>query len=209
MDRPLHKNLLIKFFTIPIFGLALCVANGASAQTVHGTLRDVTNLEIAVEPLDSDARSCGVRESALTEAVKKGAEEAGFTLDGYDYALYLRISSLPRESDCFSSIDVDVRYVGKLPLPAYPNGNRVRAVLWSNGTIIISARNEPTGRVARLLRCASIAARRAPCRMDSQVRPMGTTRLIYTTSPRAPRRICCDSLRVPGAPHRPGQNGVE
>ena len=151
MDRQLHKNLLKKIATITIFGVALCVANGASAQTVHGTLRDVTNLEIAVEPLDSDARACGQRMSDLTEAVKKGAEKAGFTLDGYDYALYLRISSLPRESDCFSSIDVEVRYVGKLPLPAYPNGNRVRAVLWSNGTIIISPRNQHGREVAAVV----------------------------------------------------------
>ncbi|MEN8261810.1 MAG: hypothetical protein ABFS02_14795, partial [Pseudomonadota bacterium] len=135
-------NFQKKVSTIVILGLALCVANGASAQTIHGTLRDVTNLEIALEPLDSDARACGVRKSDLTEAVNKGAESAGFALNGYDYALYLRVSSLPRETDCFSSIDVDVRYVGKLPLPAYPKGNRVRAVLWSNGTIIISPRNQ-------------------------------------------------------------------
>ena len=142
MDRQLHKNLLKKIATITIFGLALCAANSASAQTVHGTLRDVTNLEIAIEPLDSDARACGQRMSDLTEAVKKGAEKGGFTLGGYDYALYLRISSLPRQTDCFSSIDVEVRYVGKLPLPAYPNGAQVRAVLWSNGTIIISPSNQ-------------------------------------------------------------------
>lgn len=127
---------------ITISGLALCGANGASAQTVHGTLRGVTKMEIAIEPLDADARTCGQRMSDLTKAVKKGAEKAGFTMDGYDYALYLRVSSLPRESDCFSSIDIDVRYVGKMPLPAYPSGNRVRAVLWSNGTIIISPRNQ-------------------------------------------------------------------
>jgi hypothetical protein len=152
MDRPLHKNCLKKLFAIANFGLVLFVANGAGAQTVHGTLRDVTNLEIAVEPLDSDARACGVRKSDLTEAVKKGAERAGFAMNGYDYALYLRISSLPRETDCFSSIDVDVRYVGKLPLPAYPKGNHVRAVLWSNGTIIISPRNQHGREVAAVVK---------------------------------------------------------
>lgn len=151
MDRPLHQSLLKKFCTIAGFGLALCFANSASAQTIHGTLRDVANLEIAVEPLDSDARSCGVRESDLTKAVMKGVENAGLAFDGYDYALYVRISSLPRESDCFSSIDVEVRYVGKLPLPAYPNGNRVRAVLWSNGTIIISPRNQHGREVAAVV----------------------------------------------------------
>ncbi|MEN8197213.1 MAG: hypothetical protein ABFS30_11985, partial [Pseudomonadota bacterium] len=56
-----------------------------------------------------------------------------------------------RETDCFSSIDVDVRYVGKLPLPAYPKGNRVRAVLWSNGTIIISPRNQHGREVAAVV----------------------------------------------------------
>jgi hypothetical protein len=93
-----------------------------------------------------------VRKSDLTEAVKKGAERAGFAMNGYDYALYLRISSLPRETDCFSSIDVDVRYVGKLPLPAYPKGNHVRAVLWSNGTIIISPRNQHGREVAAVVK---------------------------------------------------------
>ena len=151
MDRPLHKKFLRELSAIAIFGLALGVANGASAQTVNGTLRGVTKLEIAVEPLDSDARACGQRLPDLTDAVKKGAEKARFTLDGYDYALYLRVSSLPRETDCFSSIDIEVRYVGTLPLPAYPNGNRVRAVLWSNGTIIISPRNQHGLEVAALV----------------------------------------------------------
>lgn len=121
--------------------LGLGAANDAAAQTLHGTLREVLNIEVAVEPLDKDARACGINEASLTEAIRQGAEGAGFKLEGYDYALYLRISSLPRETDCFSSVDVEVRYVGKLPLPAYPKGNLVRAVLWSNGTIIISPRN--------------------------------------------------------------------
>lgn len=135
-----------------VFGMAMAIANGAGAQTVHGTLRDVTNLEIAVEPLDSDAKSCGISETTLADAVRDGSENAGYNLDGYDYSLYVRISSLPRESDCFSSIDVEVRYVGKVPLPAYPGGNRVRAVLWSNGTIIISPRNQHGREVTEILR---------------------------------------------------------
>lgn len=142
MDRPLHVKFSNIIFAITVVGLALGVANDATAQTAHGTLRGVTNLEIAVEPLDKDARACGLRMPDLVEAVKKGVGNVGFSLDGYDYALYLRISSLPRETDCFSSIDVEVRYVGKLPLPAYPNGAHVRAVLWSNGTIIISPSNK-------------------------------------------------------------------
>jgi hypothetical protein len=131
--------------------MALGVANDASAQTIHGTLRAVINIEIAVEPLDADARACGISEAKLDDAVRKGSKEAGFNLDGHDYSFYVRVSSLPRDSDCFSSIDVEVRYVGKLPLPAYPNGSRVRAVLWSNGTIIISARNQHGREVAALL----------------------------------------------------------
>lgn len=134
-------NPLKKFSVLVVLALALGAAKGAAAQTLYGTLRDVLNLEIAVEPLDQDARACGISEAKLTDAIRQGAEDAGFGLQGYDYALYLRISSLPRASDCFSSIDIEVRYVGKLPLPAYPEGNLVRTVLWSNGTIIISPRN--------------------------------------------------------------------
>jgi hypothetical protein len=126
---------------LAVIAATLLAPAGVVAQTLHGTLRDVMNLEVAVEPLDQDARACGVNEAKLAESIRAGAEHAGFKLDGYDYALYLRISSLPRESDCFSSIDIEVRYLGKLPLPAYPKGNLVRTVLWSNGTIIISPRN--------------------------------------------------------------------
>ena len=126
-------------------------ANGATAQTVHGTLRKVNNLEIAVEPLDADSQFCGISGADLVDAVRNGSQKAGFKLDGHDYSFYVRISSLPRDSDCFSSIDVEVRYVGKLPLPAYPDGNRVRAVLWSNGTIIISPRNQHGREVAAVL----------------------------------------------------------
>jgi hypothetical protein len=151
MDSPLRMKFLKIYTTAVIFGLALCAANGASAQTIYGTLRGGTNFEIAVEPLDADARACGVSEARLAEAVRNGSEKAGFNLDGYDYSIYVRISSLPRGSDCFSSIDVEVRYVGKLPLPEYPNGNRVRAVLWSNGTIIISPRNQHRREVASVI----------------------------------------------------------
>lgn len=134
-------NFLGKTWALAVIAAVLIAPAAGVAQTLHGTLRDVQNLEIAVEPLDGDAQACGVNETNLSEAVRAGAEHAGFKLDGYDYALYLRISSLPRESDCFSSIDIEVRYLGKLPLPAYPKGNLVRTVLWSNGTIIISPRN--------------------------------------------------------------------
>jgi hypothetical protein len=139
------------FLAVPMIGIALGAANGASAQTVHETLRDVNNLEIAIEPLDADAQFCGISGENLVKAVREGSQKAGLKLDGYDYSLYVRISSLPRESDCFSSIDVEVRYVGRLPLPAYPKGNRVRAVLWSNGTIIISPRNQHGREVVAVL----------------------------------------------------------
>lgn len=134
-------SVVEKIGVLAAVALILCGPASVAAQTLHGTLRDVTNIEIAVEPLDQDARSCGVNEQALTKAIREGAKQAAFSFKGYDYALYVRISSLPRQDDCFSSIDIEVRYVGKLPLPAYPKGNFVRTVLWSNGTIIISPRN--------------------------------------------------------------------
>lgn len=140
-----------RLFAISIFGLGLFAASIAGAQTIYGTLRGVHSLEIAVEPLDADARDCGQHVSELTEAAKKGLGNAGIALNGYDYELYLRVSSLPRDTDCFSSIDVEVRYTGKMPLPAYPNGNKVRAVLWSNGTIVISPRNQHGPEVAAVV----------------------------------------------------------
>lgn len=134
-------NFAKKFPVIATFTLIIFTAGGAPAQTVNGTLRDVDKLMIAIEPMDDDARACGISESRLTKTVTEVAEDAGFTLNGFDYTLYLRISSLPTATDCFSSIDIDVRYVGNLPLPAYPQGNVVRAVLWSNGSVIFSPRN--------------------------------------------------------------------
>lgn len=144
-------NPVKKLHAIAFFGLMLLAANGASAQTIHGTLRDVSDLQFMVEPLDLDAQTCGISELKLDDAVKAGAKGAGFALDGYDYELYLRISSLPQGSDCYSSIDIEVRYIGKLLLPAYPKGNIVRAVLWSGGTIIVSPRNQHGNEVSAVV----------------------------------------------------------
>lgn len=151
LDRPLRVKFTKTLSAIALVGVALCAANSAAAQTRHGTLREVNNMEIAVEPPDADAKACGVTESGLTEAVRKGADGAGFVLESYDYALYLRVSSLPSKTDCFSSVDIEVRYSGKLPLPAYPKGNFVRTVLWSNGTIVFSARNHHGAEIAAVV----------------------------------------------------------
>lgn len=152
VDGSLHRIFIRNIFSALAFaGVALFSTSATVAQTVHGTLRGVDNVELALEPLDSDARACGIRKTDLIQAVREGVDDASFGLDGYDYALYLRISSLPKETDCFSSIDIEVRYTGNMPLPAYPRGNRVRAVLWSNGTIIISPRNHHGREVANVV----------------------------------------------------------
>lgn len=144
-------NCFKNFCAVAIAGLVFCTANNVSAQTRHGTLRDVASLNVALEPLDADAHGCGVSELELNDAVQAGAVNAGFTLDGYDYELYLRVSSMPEESLCFSSVDMEVRYNGKLKLPAYPLGNTVRAVLWSNGNIVISPRSQHGGDIAAVV----------------------------------------------------------
>lgn len=120
-------------------------AAGAQAQTIDESLRGVTRFDILVEQLDADSAACGITEDGLAGAVRAAARGAGFALDGYDYTLYVRVNTLPKRGDCFSSVDMEAYYYGRLALPNFPQGNNAEVVLWENGTILIS----PQGRHGR------------------------------------------------------------
>ncbi len=124
----------------------------AAAQTIDGTLAGISRLALQIEPLDADADECGIDRNLLADAVSVEAESGGLTVGGYDFMLYLRISSLPRGGDCFSSVDMEVRYFGTMPLPGQPEGTRVRGVLWSNGTIFITPRRQHGEEAAGIVR---------------------------------------------------------
>lgn len=134
-----------------VAAIFIVAAGEARAQTVHGTLRDVGEMVFVMQPLDEEARSCGLTVDGLSAAAAKGMKGAGFQLGGYDYSLYLRVVAMPEGDKCFSSVDLEVRYLGRMPLPAYPKGNVVRAVLWSSGNIILSLRAQHSAEAEALV----------------------------------------------------------
>lgn len=120
----------------------LAAPAGAGAQTVDTSLRGVTGMDVLVEQLDSDSAACGVTEAGLERSVALGARGAGFTLGGYDYTLYVRVNTLPRNGDCFSSIDMEAYYYGRVAMPNFPQGNNAEIVLWESSTIVISPQGQ-------------------------------------------------------------------
>lgn len=130
----------------------LAGATGAGAQTIDGSLRGVASMDLLVEQLDADSAACGITHDGLSRSALRGAEGAGFTLDGYDYTLYLRVNTLPRSGDCFSSIDMEAYYYGEVVMPNWPQGNDAEVVLWERSTILISPQGQHGGDVNRIVR---------------------------------------------------------
>lgn len=121
------------------------------AQSDEGLLRGVTRLDPFILPLDKDSETCGINESRIRQVLEKAAAEAPFGLDGRDYVLFVRLSSLPKKGDCFSSIDLGVYWEGDISLPESPESVRAKVKLWENGTILISPNNLHWREVAGIL----------------------------------------------------------
>lgn len=139
--------------TIAAALLALLAAPaGAGAQTIDNSLRGVTSMDVLIEKLDSDSAACGISEDALTRSVTQGAQGAAFTLDGYDYTLYVRVNTLPRNGDCFSSVDMEAYYYGAVAMPNFPKGNNAEIVLWESSTIVVSPQGQHGGDVNEIVR---------------------------------------------------------
>lgn len=128
----------------------------AQAQAEHGLLRGVERLEPYVLPLDKDSETCGIKADDVRQLLNEAASEAPFSLDGTDYVLFVRLSSLPKHGDCFSSIDLGVYWEGDVALPESTGATRAKVKLWENGTILISPRKrhwqETAGIIRHLLR---------------------------------------------------------
>jgi len=140
--------------TVILATALLCLGAGrAGAQTEGGLLYGVERLDMFVMPLDADSETCGVTETKIKATVGKAVAEIGapLSLDGRDYVLFVRLSSLPKGGDCFSSIDLGVYWEGSVPLPDYPDGSRAKVKLWENGTIVISSRRDHWLEVAGIL----------------------------------------------------------
>lgn len=116
----------------------------AAAQGQGGLLYGIEHLDLFVMPLDADSETCGVTETKIRTAIATAVADAAkpLSLDGRDYVLFVRLSSLPKGKDCFSSIDLGVHWEGSIPLPEYPAGSRAKVKLWENGTIVISSRKD-------------------------------------------------------------------
>ncbi len=124
----------------------------AGAQTDEGLLRGVTRLDPFVLPLDKDSETCGITDGGVREVLAEAAKGAPFGLNGREYTLFVRLSSLPKQGDCFSSIDLGVYWEGGVALPGNPRKTRAKVKLWESGTIIISPRSAHWPEVTKILK---------------------------------------------------------
>ena len=143
---------VLRFAVVSIAALVGTGICGVHAQTQEGLLRGVTSLDPLVLPLDRDSDTCGIQEDRVRQVLNVAAADAPFRLDGDEYVLFVRLSSLPKQGECFSSIDLGVYWEGRVGLPANPDGIRAKVKLWENGTIVISPGSQHWPEVASILR---------------------------------------------------------
>ena len=145
----------MKLFKIAAIAVAILAATGiarSQAQTPEGLLRGVAQMDPFVLPLDKDSETCGIKEDLVRQVLSEATTAAPFSLDGREYVLFVRLSSLPKQGDCFSSIDLGVYWEGNVNLPGDPNQTRAKVKLWETGTILISSRNQHWREVAAILK---------------------------------------------------------
>jgi len=142
----------LRFLAVLIAVLAGTSLVEVQAQTEEGLLRGVKRLDPFVLPLDKDSETCGIKDSLVRQVLNEAAAGAPFSLDGREYVLFVRLSSLPKQGECFSSIDLGVYWEGSVALPGEPGGIRAKVKLWENGTILISPRGQHWREVAAILK---------------------------------------------------------
>lgn len=130
------------------FGLGITAAFG---QTTAGVLRKVEQMSLDIAPLDEDSETCGITRGRITDSIRDMTADAPFKLGGDRYILTVRMSSIPKDGECFSSVDIGVYYRGALALPGRPEGEG-KAVLWENGTILISPRSQHWPEVENIMK---------------------------------------------------------
>lgn len=138
---PCEEDFLTKLTRIAGVTMALLagtVLSPANAQSNDRLLRGVTGVDPFILPLDKDSETCGLDAAHVRRVLNEATTDAPFRLDGRDYVLFVRLSSLPKRGDCFSSIDIGVYWEGDVPLPGSPRGVRAKIKLWEKGTILIS-----------------------------------------------------------------------
>ncbi len=144
----------MKFLGLAAVCVVALVGTGgpeAHGQTGEGLLRGVTELDPFVLPLDGDSETCGIKDANVRDVLNEAMAEAPFGLGGRDHVLFVRLSSLPKQGECFSSIDLGVYWEGRVALPGNPDGIRARVKLWEKGTILISPRSQHWNEVAGIL----------------------------------------------------------
>lgn len=145
----------MKFLGLPVVLVVVLLGAGGSdadAQSDDGLLRGVMRLDPFILPLDKDSATCGIDEGRIRQVLGEATADAPFALDGRDYVLFVRLSSLPKHGDCFSSIDLGVYWEGSVALPDGPESARAKVKLWENGTILISPNGQHWHEVAGILR---------------------------------------------------------
>lgn len=147
---PMSKR---KFLVGAIAGLWLAGSSvgTAGAQTVDGSLRGADKFNLLIGDLDKNSAACGITGPGLTKAANKGVKRAPFTLGGEEYDLYVQVTSMRKDGECFSSVAVQAYYYGEITLPAYPEGNNAEVMLWKDGKLAITAERAHGANVSKLV----------------------------------------------------------
>ncbi|MDH3230423.1 MAG: hypothetical protein OEN55_11580 [Alphaproteobacteria bacterium] len=142
----------LRFAAVFVAALVGTAIFGVQAQADEGLLRGVKRVDPFVLPLDKDSATCGIEDSLVKQVLTEAAADAPFSLDGREYVLFVRLSSLPKQGECFSSIDLGVYWEGRVTLPGNTSAARAKVKLWENGTILISPRSQHWREVAAILK---------------------------------------------------------
>lgn len=135
--------------------LLLCVAAGlppGDAAAAERPLAGVRDFTVMIEHLDEDSAACGITGEALAEAIESETAGAPRGAGGKGVTLYLRVSTLPKDGNCFSSVDIEAYYFGVLGRSDRRAGAEAKVELWSNGTILVTRRGEHAPEVGAVIR---------------------------------------------------------
>lgn len=131
-----------------LLGLA---SGAASAQTMDGKLRGVTNYALVFQDLDTASRDCGITKGRLTKSVTDGTKDLPIVFDGSIYSFEVRAVTLRSRDLCFSSVDMTVYRFEAVKLRGDPKPVHAKVVFWSESTILATTSAHHAREVARTM----------------------------------------------------------
>ena len=115
------------------------------AAVAAGELMGISRLELTIESLDDDNRTCGVTEDVITRALTYPISGSRLRLERVNNFkhpyLYVNITTIFMRSaqNCASSVNVQLRANQTVLIEASRNSVFTKVLLWSQGSIYTSS----------------------------------------------------------------------